>query len=319
MLLSLAIALVYLLAGAAHAGADDTRYALDRLEEILELRIEDGRLDPQDLTPAILVSTSPRYEGSEDWYATRVIEILQGALGDTGGLRLCEACMAPRAFVRDGALSYQTGPVGLDEVSLLDEQSRGEAQAARSAIWIDEHRGGVSVRIVDLHTARVLFAQNIDPNLIENANTRRMYTLSAELERRARGDSITQVFVDFAVYPGQHISIDWTEQWGASNRNLSGVTLSVIDPVVGLGASHYRCVDLINVLVGGKLLVSMPTAIVKAIGDTGDVIDPLITAVAVVRVPFGRSNYGAVLSASTNGQFGIGISLMNISLLPVLP
>jgi len=44
-----------------------------------------------------------------------------------------------------------------------------------------------------------------------------------------------------------------------------------------------------------------------------------LTGVAVVRVPFGRSNYGALLSASTNGQVGLGISLLNISLLPVIP
>ena len=45
----------------------------------------------------------------------------------------------------------------------------------------------------------------------------------------------------------------------------------------------------------------------------------LMTGVFVARVPFGRSNYGAVLTASTNGQIGVGISLMNMSLLPVLP
>jgi hypothetical protein len=318
MLLRLLLLALLLSAGTAHAGSDTTRYSLDRLEEILDLRIDDGRLTPQAVLPAILVSAHPHYEGSQDWYATRVIELLEHSFGD-GGLRLCEACMAPRAYVVDGSLTYQTGPVGLDEVIRLDEQTRGEAQPARSAIWVDEHRGGVAIRIVDLGTGRVLFAQNVDPYLVENANTRRMYTLSEELDRRARGDSITQAFVDLALYPGQHISIDWTEQWGATNANLSGVTLSVIDPVVGLGASHYRCVDLVNILVGGKVLVSLPTAIARGVGDTGDVIDPIVTGVAVVRVPFGRSNYGAVLTASTNGQIALGISLMNISLLPVLP
>ncbi len=318
MFLRLAVAVMLLVAGTAHAGSDTTRYSLDRLEELLELRVEDGRLAPQDLTPAILVSAQPLYQDSQAWYATRVIELLEHALGD-GSLRLCEACMAPRAFVEDGVMTYQTGPIGLDEVVRLDDLGRGDSQPARAAIWVDEHRGGVAVRIVDLRTARVLYAQNVDPSLVEHANTRRMYTLSQELERRARGDSITQAFVDLALYPGQHISIDWTEQWGVTNANLSGVTLSVIDPVVGIGASHYRCLDLVHVLVGGKLIVSLPTAIVRAIGDTGDAIDPIVTGVAVVRVPFGRSNYGAVLTASTNGQIGLGISLMNISLLPVLP
>jgi hypothetical protein len=301
----------------AHAGPESTRDSLDRLEELLALRIDDGLLSPNDVVPAIVVSVSPRYAESEGWFSTRALEVLQGAFGNEG-LRLCEACMAPRAFVGDGRLTYQTGPVGLDEIVRLDDQTRGDARPARSAIWVDEHRGGIAVRIVDLGTARVLYAQNVDPFLIENENTQRMYTLSEELERRARGDSIAQAFVDFALYPGQHVSLDWTEQWGKTNSNLTGVSISAIDPVIGLGAAHYRRVDFLNVLVGAKLLVSVPTALVRIVDD-GDVIDPLLTGVALTRIPFGRSNYGAIASISTNGEFGIGISLMNIRLLPVLP
>jgi hypothetical protein len=301
----------------ARAGPDATRDALDRLEEILELRIEDRQLSPSEVVPAILVSVEPRYEASEAWFAARSLEVLDRAFG-SGALRLCEACMAPRAYVGDGNLAYQTGPVGLDEIVRLDDQTRGAAQPARSAIWLDEHRGGVAIRIVDLATGRVLFAQNVDPFLVEHKNTRRMYTLSEELERRARGDSLTQAFVDFALYPGQHIALDWTEQWGATNANLSGVTLSVLDPVAGIGAVHYRRVDFLDLLIGAKLIVSVPTALVRLVDDV-DVLDPLLTGVAITRVPFGRSNYGAILSVSTNGQVGFGISLMNISLLPVLP
>jgi hypothetical protein len=322
MLLIGAIA-VWLAAPARAADTDTTRDSLDRLEEVLQLRVDDGLLRPDEVMPAILVSARPRYEASEGWYGTRVIEVLQRAFGNSG-LRLCEACMAPRAYVQEGQLVYQTGPVGLDEVVRLDDQHRGDSQPARAAIWLDEHRGGVSIRIVDLRTARVIFAQNVDPLLTENKNTRRTYTLSAELERRARGDSLTQGFVDLVVYPGQHFSMDWTDQWGKTNANLSGVTLSVFDPVLGLGACHYRRVPVANALVGGKVVLSLPTAFVRSLGDlTGDggidLIDPLVTGVGVVRVPFGRSNYGAILSASTNGQIGLGLSLMNISLLPVLP
>ncbi len=291
---------------------------MERLEEVLELRLEDGRLSKDAVMPAILVSAEPRYEASEDWFATRAIEVLQGAFGHTG-LRLCEACMVPRAFVGDGEFAYQAGPIGLDEIVRLDDASRGDAQAARSAIWIDEHRGGVSIRIVDLNTAQVLFAQNIDPNMIEYGNSARMYSMAAELERRARGDSLTQAFVDVALFPGQHVAIDWTEQWGKTNANLSGVTLSAFDPVFGIGAVHYRRIDFFNMLVGAKGIVSLPTAVVAALGDGGQVIDPLLTGVGLVRVPFGRSNYGILLSASTNGEVGLGVSLMNISLFPVIP
>jgi len=304
---------------AALAGPADTADALDRLEEVIELRIEDGALVPDDLLPAIVVSVTPRYESSQGWYATRALEALTRTLGD-GGLRLCEACMAPRAYVDDGRLIYQAGPVGLDEIARLDAQSRGDAAPARAAIWLDEHRGGVSIRVVDLRTARVIFAQNVDPGLVEYTNTRRAYTLAEELERRARGDSVTQSFADFALYPGQHISLDWADQWGPRMTHLSGVTVSFFDPVLGVGPAYYYATPLLDILVGGKLILSVPTAATRSFGaDLGDVLDPLLTLVGVVRVPLGRSNYGAVVTASTNGQVGLGVSFMNFRLLPVMP
>ena len=316
LLLSL---LSLLLTTPARADSATTRDALDRLEEILQVRVDDGRLTTEDVMPTLLVSAEPRYITSEDWFSTRVIEVLQRAFGNDG-LRLCEACMVPRTHVGNGVLAYQAGPIGLDEVIRLDDLSRGASAPARSAIWVDEVHGGVSIRIIDLQTGRVIFARNIDPNLVENTRTQRNWFLSQELERRAVGDSVTQSFLDLALYPGQHISVDFTEQWGPTNRNLSGVTLSVVDPVFGIGASHYRALPFANVLIGGKLVLSLPTALVRSLGeDSGDVIDPLTTAVGVVRVPFGRGNYGLVLTASTNGQIGAGISLMNIRLLPVIP
>lgn len=279
-----------------------------------------GQISADELRPAVLVSATARDPASQSWYVTQVLQSLERSLG-SGAIRLCEACMAPRAYVEGGQLTLQTGPIAIDEVVRLDDQYRGESEPARVGIWVDEVRGGVSARIVDLHTSRVIFAANLDPTLNENANTQRMYTLSEEMERRARGDSLTQAFVDVALYPGQHVSLDWTDQWGTTNRNLSGVSVSLFDPILGIGAVHYRVVDVLNITVGGKLMMAFPTALVRAVGDDSniDVIDPLVTVVGVVRVPFGRSNYGGLLTASTNGQIGFGISLMNISLVPVVP
>jgi len=318
LLLRWLLALFWLVAPTAQADSTTTREALDRLEEILQLRMDEGRLKAEDVMPTVLVSAQPRYEASASWFATGAIEALQSAFGNSG-LRLCEACMVPRAYVGDGALTWQTGPASLDEIARLDEQARGDAQAARTATWIDEQPGGVSARIVDLRTGRVVFAQNVDPALVEHRRTQRVYTQSEELERRARGESVTQAFVDIALIPGQHVSLDWTEQWGPTNRNLSGITLSMVDPVAGIGAVHYRVLDVANTLVGGKAVISLPTAAVRSFDQGDDVIDPLLTIVGVVRVPFGRSNYGGVLSLSSNGVMGIGLSLMNVSVLPVIP
>lgn len=308
-----------LLMPVAHADPATTRDALDRLEEILEVQVADGRLDPEQVMPAILVSTQPRYEASQAWFTVRSIEALQSAFGNEG-LRLCEACMVPRSYVGAGAMHLQSGPTSLDEVIRLDDNTRGSSPAAQTGIWIEELASGVAIRIVDLHTGRVVFAMNVDPYLVENERSRRNYTLSEELDRRARGDSLTHVFVDAAIWPGQHLGIDFADQWGPSNNNLSGVSLTMLDPTFGIGGSYYRVLPLGNIMVGGKAILSLPTAIVRSIDPSDqpiDVIDPLLSVVGVVRVPFGRSNYGAVMTLSTNGAFGIGISLLNPRFIPV--
>lgn len=303
----------------ARAERATTRDALDRLEEILEMQLDDGLLLATDVLPAIVVSTAPRYEESRVSYGPSAIGVLSRTFGNSG-LRLCEACMVPRTFVSSGRLERYAGPMGLDEIIRLDDAARGTSQPARTAIWLDEHERGVALRIVDLQTARVVFARNVDPTLHEHTQSARAYARSRELERRARGDSLAHAFVDVALFPGQHVSLDWTEQWGETNANLSGVVISLFDPVMGIGGAYYRCLDFFSILVGAKVIMSFPSALARAVSDEDiELLDPIVTGVFVMRVPFGRSNYGGVLAVSTNGQVALGISLLNISLLPVLP
>jgi len=304
--------LAVLLSGIASAGPSSTLAAFARLDEILELRLEEGVVVREEVLPTILVGAQPIYEESVGVMQARSLEVLVSAFGDRG-VRACEACMAPRSVVQDGVMVLQTGPIGLDEVIRLDDMFRGEAQPARSAVWVEEHRRGVAIRIVDLATGRVLFAQNLDPALSEVERSDKRYRMAAELERRARGDGLTHVLFDVAVYPEPHISMDISDQFGRTNANLGGFTLSALDPTIGVGAHYFRRLPINDTLVGAKLIVSMPTSLSRVFdqGNDFDLIDPLLTAVGVVRVPFGRSNFGAVLTASTNGAFGLGLTAMN--------
>lgn len=95
----------------AAAERETTRDAFDRLEEILEMREEDGLFDPRDVLPTILVSAQPRYEASEGWHQTRALQALTRAFGE-GTVRSCEACMRPRTLVEDGKLEQSTGQIG---------------------------------------------------------------------------------------------------------------------------------------------------------------------------------------------------------------
>jgi hypothetical protein len=127
------------------------------------------------------------------------------------------------------------------------------------------------------------------------------------------------------MYPGQNVSMDWVEQWGSTSANLSGVSLSFFDPVLGIGGAYYRVFpQALNITMGAKVLMSVPTALVRSIvgdsdDDGADLIDPLLTGVFLVRVPIATSNYAVTLSASTNGRIGVGFSLLNFSVLPFLP
>jgi hypothetical protein len=267
-----------------------------------------------------VVSVEARYQQSTRWFASAALTTLGRVFG-RGSLRLCEACSSPRTFVEEGRLEQTIGSPGISELVRLDESLRGKAPPARAALWLDESAAGVSLRIVQLDSSRLVLAENVDPALEERARSTRTFTLTRELERRARGDGLAHAFVDFAVYPGQHLSMDWVDQWGDSNQNLSGVTLSLFDPILGLGGCYYRVIpEAYNLLVGGQVIMSVPTAFVRSASSTNtDVIDPLLTGVLVMRVPLFNSNYGLFFSASTNGRVGVGLSALNFSVLPVLP
>lgn len=314
-----AVLVLLVLAGTAHAERITTKDALDRLEEILEMRTEDGLLDPVDVVPTLLVSAAPRFVESKGWFAAGALGTLTRIFG-AAGVRVCEACMRPRTTVEDGRLEQTSGPVGLDEVAALDARFRGDSTRARTATWLEETASGVAIRIVDLRTGRVVFAQNVDPDLWEYTGSERSFRLSAELERRTRGESLTHALFDVALYPGQHVSFEWDDQWGDTNANLSGIVFSLFDPVVGIGASYGRITEWWNILIGVQGILSIPTVVAEAqTGEDTDLIDPTFTGALLIRVPFGSSNFAGLFSASTNGNIGVGISLLNTSLIPVLP
>ncbi len=320
MLLRATALVLLLLPSLALAQRENTRDALARLEETLQLRLEEGGFSVQDLMPVMVVSAMPAFEETRTWYPNAAVGTLGRVFGNAS-LRACEACMSPRLYVQDGRMEQMTTGVGVTEIVRFDEDARGNAPPAKSAIWLDETGHGVSFRMVDLRNSRIVLADNFDPGLRAMARSKRNFSLTRELERRARGDSLTHTFIDFTVYPGQHFSLDWVEQWGDTNANLSGVTFSGWDPVFGIGGAYYRVIPkAMNIMVGGKVIMSVPTALVQSVtGDNTTVLDPLLSGVFMVRVPISTTNYGITFSASTNGRIGVGLTLMNFHLLPVLP
>ncbi|MEO1171127.1 MAG: hypothetical protein AAFX94_03600 [Myxococcota bacterium] len=306
-----------LLPSVALAQQQDTSDALSRFEEFLELRADGGEFDRRALAPLMVVSTRPFYESTQEWYPTAAVASLARVFG-AERIRLCGACMGPRADVREGSLVQSTGALAVDEIVRLDTAMRGDDDPAVTAVWLDESPAGVSYTFVNLSTGRLVLVGNIDPTLAEERRILGNQTLTEELERRNRGDALTHVFFDATLYPSQHIALDWTEQWGGSNRNLSGFVVSFVDPVLGLGGSYYRVVpEVFDLMVGGKVILSLPSALAASLtSDPPDTEDPVLTGLFVARVPIWDTNFGLTFTASTNGRVGVGVSLLNTSVLP---
>jgi hypothetical protein len=313
-----AVVALVLAAGAASAQRAQTVDALDRMVEELQPAVEDGAL--QGSAPVIVVGATPAFEETRTWFPTAAIAAAARAFGGLN-LRACEACMAPRLNVVDGRLEHTSGAPSLEEIVAIDTRTRGTSAPARTAAWIDETAAGVSVRVISLDGGAVLFARNFDGALRELRQTRRNFTFSEEVERRLRGDTLTHVFIDAALLPGQHVSLDVVDQFGDDNLNLAGVTVSAFDPVIGVGAAYHRVIpQLFNLSLGAQVVVSVPTALGSALGLSDvPLLDPALTGVLVARWPIPQTSYAVLLMASTNGRVGVGVSLMNFSLLPILP
>ncbi len=306
---------------AAWAERAPTSEALERMGEALQPALE-GPLNG--VVPLMIVGAAPAFEETRASFPTAVVASLAGVFGGAN-LRACEACMTTRVDVADGRLVHNSVTVSLEEIVAIDARTRGTAAPARAAIWVDETADGITIRIVSLENGQILYARNFDGALREEQRSGQVFNLTSDVQRRLRGESLTHLFIDGALYPNFHISADVVDQFGTRNLDLAGITMSLVDPVFGVGAVYYRVIpEAFNLTVGGQVVVSIPTAAGNALsgatgGAIGDLIDPLLTAVLVARWPIPQTSYAVLLTASTNGQVGVGISLMNVGFLPVLP
>lgn len=315
--LCVTLGLLLLPTTAAHAQRAETSEALDRLRDVLEPVVQDGVL--AGVSPILVVSARPAFESTRSWFPTAAVVALGDAVG-RANLRACEACMNPRATMRDGAFVYAAGTLSLAEIVAIDSDMRGAAAPAMAAAWIDETNGGIAIRIISLSTGRILYAENLDGQLRARERTARTFRFTDDQERRLRGESLTHVAIDIGLLPGQHISLDVLDQFGDKNLDLAGISVSAIDPIIGVGGAYYRVIpEAFNLTLGLQALVAIPTAAGNALGLEGELIDPLLTGVLVARWPIPNSGFGVLATASTNGTLTIGVSLLNVSFLPVLP
>lgn len=299
-----------------------TEQALERLAEALSPQVEEGSLAPQGIGPVLLVAATPAFEETRAWFPAAALQTTLRSFG-ASHVRLCEACMSPRVRSESGRLELDS-TLSLTEIARLDDELRGQGAPARSALWIEETPGGVAVRLVALSTGQVLFAGNFDGGQRERVRTSQVYNATLDVGRRLRGESLTHLMLDVGIFPGQHISLDVVEQFGATNNHMAGVTFSLFDPILGVGAAYYYVIrPAWNLTLGAQAILSVPTALVNLLptddGGTVELIDPMLTGVLVARMPIPKTSFALVAMASTNFTFTVGFTLTNASFLPFVP
>lgn len=315
------------LASEALALTDNTRESLGRLEEVLKLRKEEGIFTNAQVEPLTVVSLRPEYEESSADFANAALASLRRVFS-ASAVRLCDLCMAPRTEASGGRLESRSGALSLEEIRALDASQKGDSLEARTAVWLDESRSGVSIRIVDLSNGRVVYADNVTPTLEWTSRSEKQFSTARDLHRRMRGESLTHSFLDIGIYPAQHLSLDWMEQWGEGNENLTGLSFSLFTPVIGLGPTYAKIYPrLWNAMFGGKIMLSLPNAVVASIAKNSstEIFDPLATVIGYARIPIpsfsdsSLSQYGVFAFVTSSAKIGLGISTLNITFLPVLP
>ena len=314
--------IVWMTFGRAHAQNILTLDALARLEEILTQKLETQEINLADHGPVLLIEAKPFYQDSLSSFRSAVLKSITNVFTQ-GSVRDCQRCEKPYVYEFQGRLIHSTGHLDFQEIRNLDQMIRGTQVAAKSAMWVQETRNGVSLNMVNLYTGQVVFAQNITPELEWTQRSRANFTRSEIYAMRARGERISHAFMDAGGMVGGHWSFDWSEQWGVSNRNLTGFTISLITPILGVGVNYGRIFpNLWNASLGGKFMLSIPSLLVNNLskGRTSEVIDPLVTFMGFARIPFTpRSNFGGFIFVTSSAKLGIGISTFSINLLPVAP
>lgn len=317
---------------AARAAAENPRSAVQQslrhMEERLLGLLEAGNLHDQ--MPVLVASVSSLSPENETWFVPYAMRSLVGVFGP-GNMRVCNICMKTEVAEKPGLLSLRRKDWSTRELVSADQKIRQQSQPAKSALYVHETRNVVSVRVVSLDDARIIFAANFDPDFSALRRSENIRRYHVELKDRRAGAGHTHFLWDGILYPNQHLALDILDQFGERGQHLAGISTSMFTPLLGVGfAYHYVFQDAWNVSLGTKVLFAGPNLLLRVLFEEDlELVDPLINTVFVLRVPIPETNLavsGMIATGSDSFPFptqsptlGVGLTLLNPTLMPVFP
>jgi hypothetical protein len=299
----------------AFAVFQQTAADLAVLEDTLRFKFGDDTQARRDVLPMLLTTPRHLWKESRDDFAATVIATFGRVFTESGTIINCPDCDTWRLNVRDNnQIMINNGELSLSELGAL-KQTPAYANA-KSIAFVKETASGIEFKLIALNDGKLIYQSLSDST--KDLNTVKPYlNYAAERERRLRGESLSYVFVNFGVYPNGLFQLEFIEQWGARNQHLSGLGISLFNPVFALGGVyHYIFPGRPRLNFSGAIYYPLANAIASAVSDNSDFSDSLVLQ-GSVQYMFSNS-YAAFATLGTEGGLSIGLTMFNPLFLPIL-
>ena len=301
---------VFFISGKAQAMLEQTSADLMILEDVLEEAVSGDGSPLPDFIPMLIATPVHFYTESKTDFAPAVWSIFKKLIPNSGDLIQCSNCNMQRMHLgKQHTISIESGELSLED--LLDLARDKRYQGVKSVAFTKETPSGVELKILRLSDGAILFQYLADGRLELN-RARPKLGLIKEYERRERGESLSYIFMDIGVYPVGLFHVSFLEQWGSLNQHISGVTLSLVNPELAIGAS-YRYMLPFNRKMTASAQLFFPLASVFQRSTATQTLSAAIGLQAAV-----SSTFGLFMGLSSTGSLSLGFSLYNPILFPFM-
>jgi hypothetical protein len=290
---------------------------MNKLFTILYEKIEDADLRYENIFPITVV----RIESEDDDIGQLISYIpTRSPDGKIADINICYECIS-------GSLQLSAEKINFEQGGSLN------TKPTKTNMTIIENKFGFVYRLSSTSDSQIVDAATVTKGPSLENRSEKKFSYYKNQERQYEGRSIYHSMFDFAVYPNPHIAWSYLEQWGEYNEYLSGFSLSLAGPGLGLGVAIFKALSSNpKLLVGTKVYANVFNVLQRTItGDSnseeeeteteegeeeeergppdGVISDNLITVAIQVRYELlDNGRLGIIAFANTDASFGVGLS-----------
>lgn len=302
------------LSGSALAMLGQTQSDLSILEDTLKSRLEDEGGLKKAIFPMLLATPVHHWAESKADFTAAVTKVMTRVAGAADAIISCTDCDTWRLNVSaKNQLEIHNGELSLTELASLRKIPKyGEAH---SMALVRETPSGVEMKVISIDDGRILFYTLADSS--KNLDDATPYlNYARERDRRLNGESLSYVFINMGLYPEGLFQLEFVEQWGDRNQHISGIGLSLFNPVFALGAVyHYMIPSIKRLHVSGALYYPLQNALADAAGGQDNALSDSFVGQAMIQYAFANS-YAVFASVNSEGSLSLGFNFYNPLFMP---